>query len=125
VTLHSVKPCVIAAGTVTEKGYVRISVDGKWGARAHRVAWIKAYGDPGPGIDIHHRCGNRACIELTHLAALPHEEHGRLHALEQPRPFKERCARGHEFTEENTYRRPSGGRGCRACRREAHRRAAA
>lgn len=30
---------------------------------------------------------------------------------------KDTCNNGHEFTEENTYRRPGGGRRCRACQR--------
>lgn len=30
-----------------------------------------------------------------------------------------KCARGHEFSEENTYRPPSGGRVCRACKKMA------
>lgn len=29
--------------------------------------------------------------------------------------LKDRCIRGHAFTPENTYRRPGGGRDCRAC----------
>ena len=124
--LALVKPCVTASGTVTEKGYVRISVDGKWGARAHRVAWIKAHGDPGPGVDIHHRCGNRACVELTHLEALPHVDHARFHRVgELPRELGNECFRGHEFTEGNTYRRPGGRRECRTCRRAARGRSAA
>ena len=29
------------------------------------------------------------------------------------------CAAGHDYDDENTYIRPDGGRGCRACRRES------
>jgi hypothetical protein len=35
------------------------------------------------------------------------------------------CSKGHEFTEENTYRRPSGRRACRVCRRQSKTRKAA
>lgn len=35
---------------------------------------------------------------------------------------KTHCKHGHEFTEENTYRDPSGERHCRTCKRAAHRR---
>ncbi len=30
------------------------------------------------------------------------------------------CVRGHAFTDENTYRRPNGGRNCRTCIRTFH-----
>lgn len=36
--------------------------------------------------------------------------------------FKTHCVNGHEFTPENTYERPTGGRDCRACLAEAQRR---
>jgi hypothetical protein len=34
------------------------------------------------------------------------------------------CSKGHEFTEENTYRRPEGRRACRTCRSQQTRKAA-
>lgn len=36
--------------------------------------------------------------------------------------FKTHCVSGHEFTPENTYERPTGGRDCRKCLAEAQRR---
>lgn len=47
------------------------------------------------------------------------------HAHDKPalkRKPKTHCKRGHEFTLENTYRKPNGNRGCKICRREAGRR---
>jgi ribosomal protein S27AE len=44
------------------------------------------------------------------------------HAFDAEHQAATHCGKGHEFTPENTYRRPSDGhRACRACIREDHR----
>lgn len=34
---------------------------------------------------------------------------------------KQKCPQGHDYDAENTYYRPDGGRGCKACRRKSSR----
>lgn len=57
----------------------RIGADGYGlgpaGEPAHRAAYREAHGPIPAGADIHHRCGNRGCIEPLHLVALTRREH--------------------------------------------------
>lgn len=81
--------------------------------RAHRWAYEAVIGPIPSGLQIDHLCRNRACVNPWHLepvTALVNNRRGDTNAN------KAHCARGHEYTEENTYRH-DGRRGCRACRR--------
>lgn len=86
---------------------------GRLGRRlAHRVAYEEAYGQIPRGLEIHHTCEVRACVNPAHLIAVTRREHKRLHCRTT------HCRRGHRFTSENTYVRPTGQLTCRACARE-------
>jgi HNH endonuclease len=103
--------CLIWKGPLHERGYGRVKLSRnptRWAA-AHRHAWRLAGRELPIGYDVHHECGNRACIRVEHLRLMTHSEHTRHH---HPRP--ERCQRGHS----DWYLRPDGRRGCRACRRK-------
>ena len=72
-----------------------------------------------PRQEVRHLDGSRDNNVWTNLAwgtksqnSLDAVEHG-VH----PQAGKTRCDAGHEFTEENTYRPPKGGRVCRTCSR--------
>lgn len=87
---------------------------------AHRVVWM-ILRDPSlsSDLDIDHVCRNRACCNPDHLEPVTH----RLNTLRGVGPFavnarKTHCKWGHEFTEENIYRKKSGARECRACKRK-------
>jgi hypothetical protein len=59
------------------------------------------------------------CVAPSHLEALSPL------AVRAERPRKQRCLRGHDLDDGNTYVAPDGGRRCRACARlrdAAHRR---
>jgi hypothetical protein len=58
--------CLLWTGAKNRKGYGRIIVDGKV-RRAHRVAWMLAYGQPSTGMHILHRCDNPSCVNAEHL----------------------------------------------------------
>lgn len=78
----------------------------------HRRVWRLAGHELPEGFDVHHLCGNRGCVRVEHLDAMPHSEHMRLHAQRGAT-----CQRGHR----EWYVSPNGRRQCRACKREWYR----
>jgi hypothetical protein len=60
------KPCIIYLGAPNIRGHIQIRRDGKH-TKAHRYAWEQIFGPLGKGIQLHHSCGNKACIEISHL----------------------------------------------------------
>ena len=98
--------CVEGLGTRRPDGYRVVSIDGVL-YREHRLVV-----DAAPGMDVHHTCESRGCVNPDHLMVLTKAEHTRLHNT------KTECLNGHEYTEENTHVNPTtGARRCRVCRR--------
>lgn len=96
-------------------------MDGK--SYAYRVRWEREIGPLDPGLVLHHRCHNPACVRLDHLEPKTQAEHLREHGLpgDWGQADKTECPQGHPYDEENTYTwtDPKTGkreRGCRACR---------
>lgn len=87
---------------------------------AHRFLYQQTYGELAPEFDLHHRCGNRACVNLNHLQPLLHGEHTKVEgkAISCYYASRTHCEYGHPYNEENTYHRPDGGRTCKTCRRK-------
>lgn len=56
-------------------GYGHIWVDGRY-RRAHRVAWEMTNGPIPEGMDLDHRCGNRACVNPDHLRVTTRSQNG-------------------------------------------------
>lgn len=92
----------------------------QYGTRyVHRQVWIMANGPIPPGKVIMHSCDNPACFLLAHLSLGTMADNNADKAAKgrARNGFADRthCIHGHEFTPENTYNRPTGGRSCRAC----------
>jgi hypothetical protein len=95
-------------GHVNNRGYGRL----RGRVYSHRASYEAFVGPIPDGLEIDHLCRNTRCCNPEHLEAVTPQENLR-------RTRAERCARGHEFTPENTYLRPDGkGRNCLACIRE-------
>jgi hypothetical protein len=120
-------PCWIWTGSISNqntknKRYGNIYAWGK-GRRAHRVAYRLFIEEFDENLKICHHCDNPTCVNPKHLFLGTQKDNvrdclskGRAEAsVGRKNANKERCIHGHEFTKENTYFRPLGGRSCIAC----------
>lgn len=86
---------------------------------AHRVSYELLSGSISEGLTIDHLCRNRGCCNPTHLEPVSiaiNILRGEGYAARNAR--KTHCARGHEFSPNNTLYNKKGHRTCRACNRE-------
>jgi hypothetical protein len=62
----AVGDCLIWSKALRRDGYGNFFVSGRcW--LAHRYAWTLLYGDIPAGMQLNHRCHNRACVNPVHL----------------------------------------------------------
>ena len=107
--------CLVWTGSKDGKGYGRFHIGGKQHP-AHR--WIYEFynGTLPETLVCHHKCYNRACVNLEHLMPLT-QTANKLDGF-SPAAYnsrKENCLNGHVFDESNTYVTTSGYRDCRSC----------
>jgi hypothetical protein len=99
--------------------------DGKKQVRAHVFAWEQVNGPVPQGLQLDHfkwpndGCLGTRCVNPEHLrATTPWENTLRSSNPTSKNLAKTQCVNGHEFTDENTLWRASGGRSCRTCNRD-------
>lgn len=108
--------CWLWTAFTNHAGYGKFWLDGTM-VRAHRWAYESEVGPIPDGLEIDHLCRVRHCVNPTHLEPVTPTENRRRAA-----ECITHCPQGHEYTEENTYRRPDkNGRECRQCHRVATR----
>lgn len=92
---------------------------------AHRAMYIAIHGPLLRSQFVCHRCDNPPCCNPDHLFIGSLADNNRDMAAKGRYNHQQRthCVRGHEFTEENTYRSPSSPnkRQCRECGRTRQR----
>lgn len=71
------------------------------------------------GLQLHHTCENKKCVNPIHLEELTVGKHNATKDINYHNAGKTHCKRGHEFTEENTYIYRNGkSRVCKTCSKE-------
>lgn len=113
--------CWVWQGKRNHYGYGRFYVD-QQEVMAHRWAYEHWIGPIPPGLVIDHYVCNRGkqgCVNPHHCRPETLERNSAMNAKGR----QTQCKRGHQFTEENTYRNPgTGRRQCRTCMKERPRR---
>ncbi len=97
--------------------YGAIKIRGRHHA-THRLAYELVNGSIPEGLTLDHLCRTPLCFNPAHLEPVTHKENcRRAHEIHGPH-----CARGHDFTPDNTYVDRLGGRHCMTCNRLAKKR---
>lgn len=108
--------------SIRRDGYAQISVsiggNRTRSIQVHRIAWVAAGRHLPDDLTVDHQCLNPACCNPAHLRLLPFSENVSGNRTATGLRARTHCQEGHEFTPENTYRRPDGGRECRTCKRQ-------
>lgn len=144
----SAEGCWRYKGSINADGYGIVDVSRRFPQiRAHRAAWEAVVGPIPAGMELDHlchgrdadclggaQCMHRRCVNPTHLEPVPGSVNtARGKSLSSINAQKTHCLRGHAFTPENTYWRPTRNgkplpsRQCRQCiqiRRKRYRGAA-
>lgn len=100
--------CILSARIDISTGYGNVARGRRGGhLLAHRVAWERERGPIPVGMHVHHECGNRACVNVEHLALLTPGEHASKH---------------HHVCGHDDWRiKADGTRRCRPCERKRER----
>lgn len=96
-------------------GYAGFGIGGR-SILGHRFAYQVLIGAIDDGLHLDHLCRVRHCVNPAHLEPVtPRENTMRSAGPSAVNARKTHCPRGHEYSPENTYRTPEGGRHCKAC----------
>lgn len=109
--------CWLWTGAKTPSGYGKINRNGRF-QYVHRFAYEMAFGAIPTGLEIDHLCGNRSCVNPSHLEPVTRQENiTRSGGASSVNASKTHCTNGHIFDEENTRFDSDGHRRCRICNR--------
>ena len=102
------------------RGYGVIAMPGRSGRMvyAHRYSYELHYGAFDQSLLVLHHCDNPACVRPDHLFLGTHldNQQDKVSKGRHSESQKTHCPKGHEYTEDNTYRY-NNRRVCKACHR--------
>lgn len=102
-------------GAKSSSGYGNVRINNIQ-YRAHRVSYIDKFGPIPDNLVIDHLCKNKACVNPDHLEAVSQKINVQRYFSDIPKENK--CHRGHEITDDNSYFWKVSGktfRGCKPC----------
>lgn len=101
----------------TLKGHSQIHYNGKT-IYAHRMSYEMFKGEIPEGMQIDHLCRVRHCVNPNHLEVVNNRTNSyRGYSFAGINHRKTHCAKGHEYSEENTTHRKNGRRVCKQCKK--------
>lgn len=114
-SINKQNDCWLWQGQITRKGYGIIGYKNRK-RRVHRISYV-LIGKKSltPGLELHHKCRNRNCINPDHLEELTHKEHACKDEFGKFNAQKKICIRGHPFAGDNLYVTSKGYRQCQKC----------
>lgn len=99
--------CWLWTGACINTGYGVLQHEGKV-LLAHRISYELYHGGIPDGLDLDHKCRVTFCVNPSHLEPVTHQENCRrgISPIRSKEYFASitHCPKGHEYTEENTYR---------------------
>ena len=108
--------CWLWSGCTNPNGYGMVTIGNNHTRTVHGLMYFLFYGQVPRGLELHHKCRNKLCVNPDHLEVV--DDRGHVEAHPESMGRRTHCVRGHEFSPENTYIRKDGGRGCRQCNNE-------
>lgn len=114
--------CWLWIGNINQDGYGRFAASRAVKDRfAHRLVWEALRGPIPQGLQLDHKCRVRCCVNPDHLEPVTCRENLRRGVgFPGVNARKTHCAKGHEFSESNTYWYGTKRR-CIACMRSPER----
>ncbi len=107
--------CIEWTGCKTKAGYGIMAV-GDTTKLTHRIVYEEHIGSIPKGKEIHHICGNRACMNVEHLQLVTRRQNVLMSSnFAAVNSKKTHCPQGHEYNEKNTYTDSKNCRHCRVC----------